>query len=51
MVVVDGDGYYSRPAPRVAEGVRQLGHLLHPDTVPDSALSLIELQPALTAAT
>ena len=32
-VVVDGDGYYSRPGPRLADGVRQLGHLLHPDVV------------------
>ena len=29
-VAVDGDAYFSRPAPRLADGVRQLGHLLHP---------------------
>ncbi|HET8873347.1 MAG TPA: ABC transporter substrate-binding protein, partial [Gaiellaceae bacterium] len=28
-VAVDANAYYSRPAPRVADGVRQLGHLLH----------------------
>ncbi len=33
-VAVDGDGYYSRPAPRLADGVRQLAHLFHPDAVP-----------------
>jgi iron complex transport system substrate-binding protein len=43
VVVVDGDAYYSRPGPRLAEGVRQLGHLLHPDAVPDPGLPLIEL--------
>jgi hypothetical protein len=34
-VVVDGDAYYSRPAPRLADGVRQLAHLFHPGAVPD----------------
>ena len=43
VVVVDGDAYYSRPGPRLANGVRQLGHLLHPDAVPNPGLPLIEL--------
>ena len=43
VVAVDGDGYYSRPAPRLADGVRQLGHLFHPDTVPDPCLPAIPL--------
>ena len=34
-VAVDGDAYYSRPAPRLADGVRQLAHLIHPEHVPD----------------
>jgi iron complex transport system substrate-binding protein len=42
-VVVDGDAYYSRPAPRLADGVRQLGHLLHPAAVPDPGLPAAEL--------
>jgi len=50
VVVVDGDAYYSRPGPRLADGVRQLGHLLHPDAIPDPALPLIELRPALARA-
>jgi iron complex transport system substrate-binding protein len=37
-VAVDGDAYYSRPAPRLAAGVRQLAHMLHPDAVPDPGL-------------
>jgi iron complex transport system substrate-binding protein len=37
-VVVDGDAYYSRPGPRLADGVRQLAHLFHPDAVPDPGL-------------
>ena len=31
VVAVDGDAYYSRPAPRLADGVAQLAHLLHPE--------------------
>jgi iron complex transport system substrate-binding protein len=42
-VVVDGDAYYSRPAPRIADGVRQLGHLIHPDAVADPGLPYREL--------
>jgi iron complex transport system substrate-binding protein len=33
VVAVDGDAAYSRPGPRVADGVAQLAHLLHPDDV------------------
>jgi iron complex transport system substrate-binding protein len=42
-VAVDGDAYYSRPAPRLAEGVRQLAHLFHRDVVPDPGLPAITL--------
>ena len=42
-VVVDGDAHFSRPAPRLAEGVRQLAHLLHPDAVGDPGLPYAEL--------
>jgi iron complex transport system substrate-binding protein len=42
-VVVDGDAYYSRPAPRLADGVRQLAHLVHPAAVPDPGLPGVEL--------
>jgi iron complex transport system substrate-binding protein len=42
-VVVDGDAYYSRPAPRIADGVRQLARLLHPDAVEDPGLAAVEL--------
>ena len=30
VVAVDGDAAYSRPGPRVAEGIAQFAHLLHP---------------------
>jgi iron complex transport system substrate-binding protein len=45
-VAVDADSYYSRPAPRLADGVRQLGHLLHPDAVPDPGLPAYVLTPS-----
>ena len=44
-VVVDGDGYFSRPAPRLADGARQLAHLLHPGLVPDPGLPAYRLAP------
>ena len=43
-IAVDADSYFSRPAPRLADGVLQLGHLLHPDAVPDPGLAAIELE-------
>jgi iron complex transport system substrate-binding protein len=42
-VVVDGGAYYSRPAPRVADGVRQLAHIFHPDAAADPGLVHVEL--------
>jgi iron complex transport system substrate-binding protein len=42
-VVVDGDAYYSRPAPRLADGVRQLAHLFHPEVAPDPGLPALRL--------
>jgi iron complex transport system substrate-binding protein len=42
-VVVDGDAHFSRPAPRIADGVRQLAHLIHPDAVEDPGLPYAEL--------
>jgi iron complex transport system substrate-binding protein len=40
-VAVDGDAYYSRPAPRLADGARQLAHLLHPGAAPDPGLPAV----------
>ena len=45
-VAVDGDSYFSRPAPRLADGVRQLAHLFHPDVVSDPGLPAIWLEAA-----
>jgi iron complex transport system substrate-binding protein len=43
-IAVDADAYYSRPAPAVADGIRQLAFLLHPQEVDDPGLPWIELQ-------
>jgi iron complex transport system substrate-binding protein len=45
-VAVDGDSYFSRPAPRLADGVAQLAHLLHPGSAPDPGLPAITLAAA-----
>jgi iron complex transport system substrate-binding protein len=42
-IVVDGDAHFSRPAPRIAAGIRQLAHLIHPDAVADPGLPFAEL--------
>jgi iron complex transport system substrate-binding protein len=44
VVAVDGDSYYSRPAPRLADGVRQLAHLFHPEVVADPEMPAIRLE-------
>jgi iron complex transport system substrate-binding protein len=47
-VAVDADSYYSRPGPRLADGVAQLAFLFHPDHAPDPGLPAIAV-PALAA--
>jgi iron complex transport system substrate-binding protein len=47
-VAVDANAHYSRPAPRLAEGVAQLAYLLHPEAAPDPGLPAVELEPAWT---
>lgn len=47
-IAVDGDGYYSCPGPRLADGVRQLGHILHEGAVEDPGLPALELEPVAT---
>jgi iron complex transport system substrate-binding protein len=43
VVAVDANAYFSRPAPRIARGIAQLAHLLHPELVPDPGLPAIAL--------
>jgi iron complex transport system substrate-binding protein len=48
-IAVDANAYYSRPAPRVADGVRQLGFLVHPEVCPDPGLPAVQLTSRQTA--
>jgi iron complex transport system substrate-binding protein len=35
IVAVDASAYFSRPGPRLVEGLELLAHILHPDRVPE----------------
>ena len=37
VVAVDAAAYFSRPGPRLVDGLEMLAHLLHPDLVPEPA--------------
>ena len=37
VFAVDANGYFSRPGPRLADGVEILAHLLHPELFPETA--------------
>jgi iron complex transport system substrate-binding protein len=39
VVAVDAAAYFSRPGPRLVDGVELLGHILHPDRVPEPAVA------------
>lgn len=46
VVAVDANAYFARPAPRVADGVAQLAHLIHPEAAADPGLPYVELAAA-----
>jgi iron complex transport system substrate-binding protein len=43
VVAVDASAYFSRPGPRLVEGLELLAHILHPDRVPDSPVPFLEV--------
>jgi iron complex transport system substrate-binding protein len=43
VVAVDAAAYFSRPGPRLIEGLELLGHVLHPDRLPEVPPGLIEI--------
>jgi iron complex transport system substrate-binding protein len=43
VVAVDAAAYFSRPGPRLIDGLELLGHVLHPDRLPDRPDGLIEI--------
>ena len=40
IVAVDASGLFSRPGPRLVDGLELLAHILHPDRVPEAAGAL-----------
>ena len=44
VVAVDAAAYFSRPGPRLIDGLELLAHVLHPDRVPEApAPGLVEI--------
>jgi iron complex transport system substrate-binding protein len=43
VVAVDASGLFSRPGPRLVDGLEVLAHALHPELVPEAPSTLIEL--------
>ena len=43
VVAVDAAAYFSRPGPRLIDGLELLAHVLHPDRVPDAPEGLVEI--------
>ncbi len=43
VVAVDAAAYFSRPGPRLIDGLELLAHVLHPDRAPEAPPGLVEL--------
>jgi iron complex transport system substrate-binding protein len=43
VVAVDAAAYFSRPGPRLIDGLELLGHVLHPDRLPEAPDGLVEI--------
>jgi iron complex transport system substrate-binding protein len=43
VVAVDASAYFSRPGPRLVDGLELLGHVLHPDRLPEAPPGLVEI--------
>jgi iron complex transport system substrate-binding protein len=43
VVAVDAAAYFSRPGPRLVDGLELMAHVLHPDLVPDATGEALEL--------
>jgi iron complex transport system substrate-binding protein len=44
IVAVDAAGTFSRPGPRLVDGLELLGHLLHPELVPDPGFPVLDVE-------
>jgi iron complex transport system substrate-binding protein len=45
VYAVDASGHFSRPGPRLVDGVEQLAQILHPDVAPDTGTSWVRIEP------
>jgi iron complex transport system substrate-binding protein len=43
VVAVDAAAYFSRPGPRLVDGLELLGHVLHPDRLPDAPAPVLDV--------
>lgn len=43
VVALDGGAYFSRPGPRLVDGLELLAHVLHPEVFPDAPAEALEL--------
>ncbi|MBV9196180.1 MAG: cobalamin-binding protein [Solirubrobacterales bacterium] len=44
VVAVDAAAYFSRPGPRIVDGLELLGHILHPEVVPEAPAPLMTVE-------
>ncbi len=44
IVAVDAAAYFSRPGPRLVDGIELMGHILHPDLVPEPVGEVLEVE-------
>jgi len=45
VFAVDASGHFSRPGPRLVDGVEQLAQILHPGEAPDVETSWVRIEP------
>lgn len=46
IVAVNASAYFSRPGPRLIDGLELLGHILHPEQLPQAPGEVLEVEPA-----
>jgi iron complex transport system substrate-binding protein len=44
VVALDASAYFSRPGPRLVDGLELLAHVLHPDLVPAAAAEVLDVE-------
>ena len=43
IVAVDASAYFSRPGPRLVDGLELMAHILHPDLVPEAPAEVLDV--------